>query len=96
AIEQMNRLFREHLYPQGPAPALDAEGRVRLDDRELRADVQAACRELWPQVSDANLFELTDYAGYKQDFLRLFGFGRADVDYGADVTVSVPTECIQL
>lgn len=97
AIEQMNRLFREHLYPQhGTAPAPDAEGRIRLDDRELRADVQAACKELWPQVSDANLSELTDYAGYKQDFLRLFGFARADVDYEADVTVNLPAEFIQL
>ena len=97
AIEQMNRLFRGHLYPQsGNAPALDAEGRFRLDDRELRADVQAACNELWPQVSDLNLSELTDYVGYKQDFLRLFGFMRADVDYDSDVTVNPPNEFIQL
>lgn len=97
AIEQMNRLFREHLYPQhGHIPAPDAGGRLRLDDRELRADVQAACKELWPQVSDANLSELTDYAGYKQDFLRLFGFARPDVDYDTDVTVNLPNEFIEL
>lgn len=97
AIEQMNRLFCEHLYaPTNRAPRLDAEGRLRLDDRELQEDVQQACRELWPRVTDANLRELTDYAGYKRDFLRLFGFERDDVDYDADVRVDVPSDCRQL
>ncbi|NWN84144.1 MAG: bifunctional NADH-specific enoyl-ACP reductase/trans-2-enoyl-CoA reductase, partial [Halomonas sp.] len=46
---------------------------------------QQACKELWPRVTTENLFEITDYAGYKHEFLKLFGFERDDVDYDADV-----------
>ena len=87
AIDQQNRLFRDVLYPRaGTAPMLDEQGRIRLDERELGAVVQDACRALWPRVDDRNLFELTDYAGYKNAFARLFGFARADVDYAADTS----------
>ena len=90
-IEQINRLFRDRLYrADGAVPATDDEGRLRLDDWELRDDVQSACKALWPTVDTANLWELTDYAGYKKDFLRLFGFTRDDVDYDADISPDVP------
>ena len=95
AIGQMRRLFTERLYHGGPAP-LDAEGRVRLDEREMQPEVQEACKRLWPQVSDANLMQVTDYAGYKQDFLKNFGFSRDDVDYEADVATRVDFDCVQL
>lgn len=87
-IEQLNRLFGERLYSpegQGGAMTTDEAGRLRLDDWELRDDVQQACKDLWPQVTTENLFEITDYAGYKHEFLKLFGFERDDVDYEADV-----------
>ncbi|MBB3191380.1 enoyl-ACP reductase FabV [Halomonas cerina] len=87
-IEQLNRLFAERLYAgegQGGRLETDEAGRLRLDDWELRDDVQQACKELWPQVTTDNLFEITDYAGYKHEFLKLFGFERDDVDYEADV-----------
>jgi enoyl-[acyl-carrier protein] reductase/trans-2-enoyl-CoA reductase (NAD+) len=94
AIEQQNRLFRDFLYRvDHQPPALDEHGHIRLDDLELRADVQQACKALWPRVTDGNLFELTDYAKYKQDFLRLFGFERQDVDYEAEVLPKVEFEC---
>ena len=97
AIEQMNRLFRDGLYRQdGREAALDGDGRIRLDDKELRADVQQACKDLWPSVTDANLMQVTDYAGYKQAFLQQFGFARPDVDYEADVAPAVSFDCIQL
>ena len=97
AIEQMQRLFREALYPQdGRKAAMDDHGRFRLDDRELSARVQQACKDLWPQVTGENFLQLTDYACYKQDFLRLFGFARDDVDYEADVATAVQFDCIQL
>jgi enoyl-[acyl-carrier protein] reductase/trans-2-enoyl-CoA reductase (NAD+) len=97
AIEQMNRLFRDGLYRQdGREAALDREGRIRLDDKELRADVQQACKELWPSVTDANLMQVTDYAGYKQAFLQQFGFARSDVDYEVDVAAAVDFDCLQL
>ena len=50
-----------------------------LKDWELKDDVQQACQELWPQVTSDNLFDITDYASYKQEFLKLFGFTRDDV-----------------
>lgn len=97
AIEQQNRLFRDFLYrPDRQAPVVDADGHVRLDDRELRDDVQQACKALWPKVTNRNLFELTDYAGYKNDFLKLFGFTRDDVDYETDVTTECKYDCIRL
>lgn len=91
AIEQQQRLFRDFLYPaNGATAATDDEGRLRLDERELSADIQEACKALWPRITDANLFDLTDYAGYKRRFLRLFGFDRDDIDYAADIDPMVP------
>lgn len=96
-IEQANRLFRDNLYrADGQPPATDEEGRLRLDDWELRDDVQQRCKELWPQVNTANLFELTDYAGYKHAFLQLFGFDRPDVDYSVDVATEADFDCVEL
>ena len=89
-IEQLNRLFREQLYrDDGQAFDVDEAGRLRMDDKELREDVQAECKALWQQVNNDNLFQLTDYAGYKHEFLKLFGFERSDVDYDADVATDV-------
>jgi enoyl-[acyl-carrier protein] reductase/trans-2-enoyl-CoA reductase (NAD+) len=83
-IEQMNRLFRERLYTGGPVP-VDAEGRIRVDDWEMREDVQAEVKRLWPMVNTENLAQWSDGTGYRDDFLRLFGFDIAGVDYAADV-----------
>ncbi|MGM0703228.1 MAG: enoyl-ACP reductase FabV [Pseudomonadota bacterium] len=91
-IDQLNRLFGERLYA-GELSTDDA-GRLRLDDWELRDDVQQACKDLWPRVTTENLFEITDYAGYKHDFLKLFGFERDDVDYDADVNPQVDFEVV--
>ncbi|KFF47993.1 enoyl-ACP reductase FabV [Salinicola sp. JS01] len=94
-IEQLNRLFGERLYAAGEPP-LDEAGRLRLDDWELRDDIQDACKALWPQVTSDNLFELTDYAGYKHEFLKLFGFERDDVDYDAEVDPMVEFDVVQM
>lgn len=89
-IEQINRLFHDRLYrADGTVPETDAEGRLRLDDWELRDDVQTECKALWPNVTTENLWDVTDYAGYKHDFIKLFGFDRKDVDYAADVSPDV-------
>ena len=96
-IEQTNRLFHERLYRADGQPApTDDEARLRLDDWELREDVQQRCKELWPQVTTENLYELTDYAGYKHGFLQLFGFDRADVDYEADVATEIGFDCVDV
>ena len=90
AIQQQLRLFRDYLYSSAASlSAPDATGRLRLDERELRADVQRACHALRARISDATLSELTDYRGYQHDFLRLFGFARSDIDYQADVDAAV-------
>jgi enoyl-[acyl-carrier protein] reductase / trans-2-enoyl-CoA reductase (NAD+) len=88
-IEQIQRLFADHLY-NGAKPQLDAEGRIRIDDREMRDEIQAAVAELWPEVTTENLAELSDIAGYREEFLRLFGFGLPGVDYAAEVDPAVP------
>ena len=72
------------------------QGRLRLDDRELHDDVQQDCKELWPRVTGKNLFEITDYAAYKRDFLQLFGFARQDVNYETDVSTDTKFDCIEL
>jgi enoyl-[acyl-carrier protein] reductase/trans-2-enoyl-CoA reductase (NAD+) len=83
-IEQMDRLFRERLYTGGPVP-VDEKGRVRVDDWEMREDVQAEVKRLWPMVNTENLARWSDGTGYRDDFLHLFGFDIAGVDYAADV-----------
>jgi len=86
-IEQVYGLYAESLY--GSAPHIDEEGRLRADYKELAPDVQARVLELWPQVTSENIHELTDFAGYKTEFLRLFGFAVEGVDYDADVNPDV-------
>lgn len=83
-IEQIDRLFREALY--NPSRHLDAEGRLRVDDKELRPDVQDAVAGLWSVVNTENLYQLTDFQGYKDEFLKLFGFGFDGVDYDEDLS----------
>ncbi len=82
-IEQIYRLFAKRLYDRS-APPLDDSGRVRLDDWEMAADVQAAVAKIWPEVSTENLAEVSDIVGYRAEFLKLFGFGLPGVDYEAD------------
>lgn len=87
-IEQVYGLFRNSLY--GDNPEYDEEGRCRADGHELKPEIQQRVEELWPQVTDDNLNELSDFAGYKREFLRLFGFEVDGVDYDADVNPEVP------
>jgi enoyl-[acyl-carrier protein] reductase/trans-2-enoyl-CoA reductase (NAD+) len=83
-IEQLQRLFTECLYSD--APRLDDMNRYRVDEKELDPSVQARVEAIWPQVTEENLFELTDFNGYKSDFLSLFGFGVEGVDYDAETS----------
>ncbi len=87
-IEQIDQLFRDSLY--GSQPVMDDEGRLRADTRELQPHVQQAVMELWDQVTSENIHELTDFRGYKHEFLKLFGFEVDGVDYEADVDPVVP------
>ena len=83
-IEQIQRLFATRLCIDGEV-VTDENGLMRLDDWEMRDDVQQVIADLWPNVTSENLEEVTDWAGYQSDFLKLFGFGLPGVDYEADV-----------
>ncbi len=84
-IEQIQRLFADRLYTGKPSIETDEKGRIRIDDWEMRADVQAQVAELWPAATTESLPSIGDLPGYKSDFLSLFGFGLEGVDYEADV-----------
>ena len=87
-IEQIQRLYSERLYTGNAVPT-DNKGRIRIDDWEMRADVQEKIAKLWGESTTETLVELGDLAGYKQDFLNLFGFGFEGVDYQADTNEMV-------
>lgn len=84
-IEQMVRLFTEKLA--GEEIPVDEEGRIRLDDWEMKPEVQEAIMKIWDEVSTENVAKLCDIEGYWDDFFRMFGFRMPGVDYGADVEV---------
>lgn len=79
-IEQIQRLFAQRLYDGNEIP-VDEKGRIRIDDWEMREDVQAMVTSLWGIAETDNLSSIGDLAGYKNDFLNLFGFGFNQIDY---------------
>lgn len=88
-IEQMQRLFATQLY-NGQTPKFDEAGRLRVDDWEMRTEIQTGVRAIWPDVTTENLAAKTDIAGYRSEFLKLFGFGLAGVNYEAETEPHVP------
>jgi enoyl-[acyl-carrier protein] reductase/trans-2-enoyl-CoA reductase (NAD+) len=82
-IEQTRRLF-EGMYGAG-AMVSDEKQRFRLDDWEMRDEIQREVDRLWPTITTDNLNQLTDFKGYQEEFLKLFGFGIPGIDYDADV-----------
>lgn len=93
-IEQMQRLFAERLYNKDGV-SLDENGRIRVDDLEMREDVQAEVAELWKKATTDNLEEISDIAGYRTDFFNLFGFNFEGIDYEADANEMVMVESIK-
>ena len=93
-IEQIQRLYSQRLYTGKEVPT-DSEGRIRIDDWEMRDDVQAKVAELWTKATTENLPEIGDLPGYKQDFLNLFGFGFDGVDYDAEADEMVLVSSIE-
>ncbi|ALJ56862.1 Putative reductase [Candidatus Xiphinematobacter sp. Idaho Grape] len=83
-IEQMYRLFRDHLCsPRGPR--LDTEGRIRLDDLEMREDIQTEVTKIWRAITTDTIDKLSDFKGYQKEFYHLFGFGFPEVDYSKEI-----------
>ncbi|MEE1491764.1 MAG: enoyl-ACP reductase FabV, partial [Massilioclostridium sp.] len=91
-IEQMYRLFHERLFAD-PVP-VDQEGRIRLDDWEMRPEVQEKVSAIWKELSTENVEQLADIDGYWADFYEMFGFGLSGVDYEADVSADLPIPSI--
>ena len=88
-IQQMYRLFADRLYTDAP-PATDDQGRIRIDDWEMREDVQAAVAALWSSVNTETLEAVSDITSYREEFLGLFGFGFDGIDYDVDVNPDRP------
>ena len=91
-IEQIQRLYQDILYTGNPIPT-DEKGRIRVDDWEMRDDVQEKVATLWKQATTESLPEIGDLEGYRKDFLNLFGFDFEGVDYKADTNemVGIPS-----
>jgi enoyl-[acyl-carrier protein] reductase/trans-2-enoyl-CoA reductase (NAD+) len=86
-IEQLYRLFAECLYSN--TPRRDEDGRNRVDEKEVNRKVQAEVETLWPQVTTENLNTISDFRGFRAEFIKLFGFGITGIDYDADVNAEV-------
>lgn len=93
-IEQISRLFKDNLYA-ADGVSTDEKGRIRVDDWEMREDVQNEVTALWADATTETLPEIGDLAGYKTDFFNLFGFEVPGVDYAADVNEEVEIPGLQ-
>lgn len=91
-IEQIQRLYQDRLY-SGDAIPVDEKGRIRIDDLEMRDDVQKEVAELWSKANSENLAQIGDLEGYRKDFYNLFGFDVDGVDYKreTDEMVNIPS-----
>ncbi|AWG26598.1 enoyl-ACP reductase FabV [Flavobacterium kingsejongi] len=91
-IEQMQRLYQDRLFSGKEIPT-DEKGRIRVDDLEMREDIQAKVAELWKEATTENLAEIGDLEGYRKDFYNLFGFEVPGVDYSkeANELVAIPS-----
>ena len=85
-IEQLYRLYNDVMY-NGNAVITDENGMLRIDDWEMRDDVQEEVARLWEQANSENIYEISDVAGFRSDFFKLFGFERNDIDYEEDVNL---------
>lgn len=91
-IQQMTRLFHDRLFTT-PVP-VDEEGRIRLDDWEMREDVQKEVAGIWETISTQTVEAAADIDGYWEDFYQMFGFSVPGVDYSAEVDPDVPVPSI--
>ena len=87
-IEQISRLFIDHLYNNNTL-LLDPAGRIRIDDLEMRPDVQEEISKLWNTITTENIEHISDLPGYREDFYKLFGFNMPNVDYSKDYNIDI-------
>jgi enoyl-[acyl-carrier protein] reductase/trans-2-enoyl-CoA reductase (NAD+) len=93
-IEQIWRLFNDYICTEHLS--LDSENRVRIDDWEMRPEIQEEVLRIWPQVQTDNLESITDIIGFRKEFYQLFGFSVDGIDYTVDVDVNVQIPSIHL
>jgi len=86
-IEQIVRLYHDRLYVADGTVPVDSENRIRMDDWEMREDVQKAVVDRMKIVTTENVFKETDVAGFKHDFMEAHGFDVEGIDYSADVAI---------
>jgi enoyl-[acyl-carrier protein] reductase/trans-2-enoyl-CoA reductase (NAD+) len=84
-LQNVSRLFRSWVPGDGLVET-DESGRLRVDDWELRQDIQAEVRRRWAAADTENIMELSDLGGFRQDFLRIFGFAVDGIDYEREVS----------
>jgi enoyl-[acyl-carrier protein] reductase / trans-2-enoyl-CoA reductase (NAD+) len=89
-IEQTARLFSCFLYTKSASPMVDTAGRIRLDDWEMKDEIQQEIINLWPQVNTSNLTDLTAFEEYQTEFLKLFGFAHPRVNYEEEIDLISP------
>lgn len=94
-IEQIIRLFNNSLYSGDSKIATDEKSRIRVDDWEMREDIQRAVEDLWPEISTETLSQITDVKGYQNDFYQLFGFNVPGVNYGDNVEIDLKIRSIE-
>lgn len=92
-IEQMIRLFQDRLYAQKGEIPVDEKGLVRLDDWEMKPEIQSDVEALWNTVDSTNIESTTDLKGYRHEFHKLFGFEMPGINYDADYEpdVAIPS-----
>ena len=90
-IEQIQRLYADKLFSGGDVPT-DEAGRIRIDDWEMREDVQTEVARLWDEATTETIHSIGDLNGYTKDFKNLFGFGFKTIDYHRDENEMVEME----
>ncbi len=90
-IQQSFRLYRDYLSCDNPLQGsnIDTKNRIRLDDFEMRGDVQEEISEIWKKINNENLSDLADLEGYKDDYLKFFGFNLENIDYDKSVRLAI-------
>lgn len=90
-IEQIQRLYADKLFNGRDVPT-DEAGRIRIDDWEMREDVQTEVARLWEEATTETIHTIGDLNGYTKDFKNLFGFGFKTIDYHRDENEMVKME----
>ena len=92
-IQQISRLFHDKLLSD--PVNMDEEYKIRMDDWELKAEIQEEVMKCWENITTENVEELSDIKGYWEDFYHMFGFHFDNIDYSQDVEIEVPIPSLE-